>query len=115
MTSQKSPQSSVRVDTPGLSFFEDELLHVWECPHILNLPGGNPDFIRCGYLTTGPGTCPYDHGEPISLVEIRAVVMCSDCDEPIMRQDSRTPDNRLICGHCVLSYIGKYPEDDDAA
>lgn len=95
-----------RIDKPGLSFWDDELLHVWECPRVLRLPGGNPDYIRCGYLGTGPGTCPYDHPEPVELVEITAVVLCSGCGAQIMRRDSRTEDGRLICGECVFQEIG---------
>ncbi len=77
------------------------------------LGGHNPGYLRCGYITSGPGTCPYDHGEPVELVEIVAVVQCSDCGEPIPRDDARAPDQRLICGSCVLSYIGKYSEATD--
>lgn len=95
-----------RVDHPGLSFFADELLHVWECPHVLELAGGNPDFIRCGYLSTGPGHCPYDHAEKVTLVEVKALVLCSQCEEPIQRRDSRTPDGHLICGQCAFSELG---------
>lgn len=100
-----------RVDRPGLSFWDDELLHVWECPHVLHgIPGGNPTYIRCGYLTTGPGNCPYDHGEKVELVEIKALVLCSGCEEPIQRRDSRTPDGRLICGQCVFHSLAQEPK-----
>lgn len=97
--------TSERVGHPGLSFFADELLHVWECPHILRLPGGNPDFIRCGHLSHGPGICPFDHGEDVPLLEIKALVLCSDCEETIQRRDCRGSDGRLICGQCAMGEI----------
>lgn len=105
--SERESAHAERVDRPGLSFWSDELLHVWECPKLLNLPGGNGDFIRCGYLATGPGNCPYDHREEVELVEIIAVVLCRDCGENITRRDCRAPDGRLICGQCAMNYIGK--------
>lgn len=98
---------ATRISRPGLSFWSDHLLHVWECPQVLNLPGGNPEYVRCGYLSAGPGECPHDHGEPVALVEIVAVVLCSGCGEQIMRDDSRADDERLICGQCVFREIGR--------
>jgi hypothetical protein len=100
----EGPSMAERVDRPGLSFWNDELLHVWECPHLLRL---FPDAVRCGYLTTGPGHCPYDHGEQVALVEIKALVLCSGCWAPIMRRDSRAPDGRLICSECALQDVGR--------
>lgn len=93
-----------RIDRPGLSFWDDELLHVWECPWVLRLPGGNPNYIRCGYLSHGPGHCPYDHAEEVELVEIRAVVLCA-CGNQIMRRDSRTAEGRLICDECAFQGV----------
>lgn len=52
---------------------DDGLLHVWECAHVLNLPGGNPEYRRCGYIQNSPGTCPYDHGREVQLTPITAV------------------------------------------
>jgi hypothetical protein len=96
----------------------DGLLHLWECARVLRLPGGNPDFKRCGFIATATpggqaGFCPYDHGENVTLVPIKALVLCSDCEEPIMRDDARAPDGRLICSQCAMSYIGEYDDDDD--
>lgn len=88
---------------------DDGCLHVWECPYVLDLPGGNPDYQRCGYIQGGPGVCPYDHAEQVTLVEIVAAVLCSDCGIPILRDECRTPDERLICGNCAINYI---PRED---
>jgi hypothetical protein len=78
------------------------LLHVWECAWVLKLSNGK----RCGHISQRPGKCPYDHGEDVPLVEIKALVLCSDCEEPIMRHDSRASDDaRLICGQCVMSEL----------
>lgn len=51
---------------------DDAMLHVWACTWVLRLPNGNPNGRRCGYITRGPGNCPYDHGEDVPLVEITA-------------------------------------------
>lgn len=84
----------------------DGLLHIYECPHVLNLPDGNPDYRRCGYVTAwGPGTCPFDHGEDVTLVPLTAEVLCSDCSVPIERDDCRADDERLVCSQCVMAYI----------
>jgi hypothetical protein len=43
-------------------------------------------------------------------VEIKALVLCSDCEEPIMRNDARAADDaRLICDQCVMSEIASDP------
>lgn len=52
-----------------------------------------------------PGNCPYDHGEPVLLVPIKAVVLCSNCDASIMRNDCRASDGQLICGECAMGEI----------
>jgi hypothetical protein len=94
---------------------EDGDLYLWECPHILELPNGNPDFVRCGYVaraTPGaqPGHCPYAHREPIRLVPLVAHALCGDCEDPIPADDCRTPEGRLICGQCAINYISTSEE-----
>jgi hypothetical protein len=94
----------------------DGLLRVWECAHVLRLPGGNPDFKRCGFIARGPGICPYDHhGADVSLVEIKALVLCSDCAIAISRDDARAPDGRLICGECAMGYVGRHGSEESPA
>ncbi len=88
---------------------DDGMLHLWECPHVLG--GDNPDYKRCGFIARGdkgePGFCPYDHGERVQLVPLVATVLCSDCRFPILRDDCRADDDRLVCGDCAMSYIGR--------
>lgn len=80
---------------------DDGFLHVWECPRLLR-PGTRTE-RRCGYISAQPGVCPYDHGDEIVvLVEIVATVHCSGCSVPIMRDDGRARDGRLICSECAL-------------
>jgi len=87
---------------------DDGLLHLWECPHVLD--GHNPYFERCGFIARGdrgePGFCPYDHGRRVQLVPLVATALCSDCGIPVIRDDCRTDDGRLICGGCAMNYIG---------
>jgi hypothetical protein len=81
----------------------DGYLHVFQCPRWL-ADGGGPE-RHCGYIQGSPGVCPYDHGKPVDLVEVVAVVQCSDCGMPIPVDDGRAPDGRLICGECQIRYI----------
>jgi hypothetical protein len=90
---------------------DDGLLHIYECPWVLRLPGGNPDFRRCGHIANGPGNCPYDHAEDVPMVPLTALVLCSDCGEPIMRDDGRASDGRLICSQCAFSEIAASGRD----
>ncbi|MDP2710812.1 MAG: hypothetical protein Q8O56_06300 [Solirubrobacteraceae bacterium] len=83
----------------------DGYLHLWECTHILRLPGGNPDFKRCGHISTSRGVCPYDHGEPVPLVPLTVTVACSDCHVPIPVDACWTPDGRRVCGYCPMNYV----------
>lgn len=83
---------------------DDGFLHVFQCPRWL-ADGGGPE-RHCGYVQASPGVCPYDHGEPIALVEIVATVHCGDCFAPIPVDDCRDPVGRLICGNCAVNYVG---------
>lgn len=89
---------------PAVGVPGEGLLHLWECPWPLRGPQYR-NFERCGYISTGPGKCPYDHAEEVALVPLTALVLCSDCREPIMREDSRAQDGRLVCGSCALSEV----------
>ena len=92
-------------------------LHLWECPRIMAF--GLPSEQPCGFVARAvpgaePGFCPYDHGEPVRLVPLTATALCGDCTmpiQPIPADKGRAPDHRRICGHCAMSYIGKYPEE----
>ncbi len=77
---------------------DDGYLHIYECPRVLM---GHPDFLRCGFIQRGDGFCPYDHGEDVRLVALTAQVLCSDCRIPIMADDCRADDGRLVCPSCV--------------
>ncbi len=83
---------------------DDGLLRVHECARLLR---DHPDGLRCGFIQRGPGNCPYDHGEPVPLVEVTAQVLCSDCAVPIMAGDCRGDDGRLMCAQCVLGEDGE--------
>lgn len=91
---------------------DDGMLRVYECPKVLDLPGTHPDCRRCGFIQAHPGVCPYDHAEPVTLVEIVAVVLCSDCGSQILRDDCRDSDGRLICDQCVLHSLGSTPRSE---
>jgi hypothetical protein len=89
---------------------DDGLLMIWECVWLLR-----PRMTeRCGYVTRRPGRCPYDHGEPVELVLLTALCLCSGCGVPVEREDNRAKDGKLLCPQCVFDEAGSVnPQHED--